>query len=849
MMSKLLRKLMASMVAIGTIVVSAFGASLDALTLNGTTYDATEDTTIGILTVTDGTIGNAIAVPSGITVTAIDVRGGGALAKTGPGQLVIKDIDTRANLTVRAGKVFFARSAGVESLTAAAAMHLDASKASSIATVKPGDDLTVDKWFDVRDNTNESTYAYMTYPNWGLRAPIRANYQNGLPVIDTLTAKVKSENSQAAYFNIENLQGDDAVAEGTPYGKTGIKEIWEVFMVVEDNPGVKTDLSPCYQSFLTDQGDSYLMYWRRGADGSYWEVNNYTAGARNGTTWLDGEVVASPTTTPFPAGMHLLRVQRNARGRFKGLSQERADMFGGLKYGEMIAFRSTLNDATAAEMTRRLMHKWFGRQTVATVVVEDGGAVEVAAGERVRTPLPSGGMLEYSGTKTALVLAANETGTISADADYAAIRTEGPGAKVFVAEGKTLTVESLVGTKTLEKIGAGLLKIGDVDAETHVSVTAGVLEFARSSGVESLAGAAALHLDAAKAKSLDTNGAASDAFLRAWHDVRGTNDYPWLICNTYGSGARVRNAYRNGLPFVDLLVATRTESSGARLDMKNLQGDDATGTGDYDGPGLKGMWEVFLVLEDNPGVNADQSPLYQNFLTDSGSNWRRYWMRGANGAYWATDVGEAAGARNGTTWLDGQVVSTPTTTLFPSGAHLLRVRRSSKGRMNGLGRERAQTFGGMKYGEVVVFKETVDDGVAAEMTRRLTHKWFGIQGMGSLTVGANGVVKANGSETVTMSACTVARLDVTVAETLHFTPQTVTVAENGVANVIVPEGVRCHAGDLIPLMAATDALVDSNNFTTWTIISSNTRYTMKPKVVGTTLYAEVFTPGIIMVVR
>ena len=103
---------------------AAFGETLDTLVLNGTTYTAMENSTIGVLTVTDGTTGNVITVPSGMTVTVNVYEGAGKFRKSGAGDLIIKDVCPTADLTVGAGKIFFARSAGVEAFASSAALHL-----------------------------------------------------------------------------------------------------------------------------------------------------------------------------------------------------------------------------------------------------------------------------------------------------------------------------------------------------------------------------------------------------------------------------------------------------------------------------------------------------------------------------------------------------------------------------------------------------------------------------------------------------------------------------------------------------------------------------------------------------
>ena len=826
------------------------------VTLDGTSYTATENGTIESLVVVIGSTGNGIVVPSGVTLTVIDYDGAGALTKTGDGTLVLHNVDSAANISVDAGKVLFDRSTGVESLTGAAAMHLDASKASSVATSKSGNDTVVDRWYDVRDTPSSSTYANMKYEQGnGLRAPVRAGYQNGLAVIDTLPAS--SDKTKAAYFNVANLQGTDKEGDNNlTYGGPGIKGIEEVFMVVEDNPGASGG-SPIYQSFLTDQWHNGRTFWLRGTGGAYWSATDTWAdGARNGQTWLDGTQVSSPTTTPFPSsGMHLLRVRRSASastpGRFQGLSQERTSTYGGLKYGEMIAFRSALDDATAARITTRLTHKWFGRHSVNSLTVAAGAAVDVVAGEKLLVPLANGGKMEYSSEGTSLVIGAGETCTVEDDLDVPSIRAEGDGATLNVPVNATVTAETLTGAR-LVKMGEGTLEITDVAAGAKVCAAAGLVSFAKSAGVESLTGAAAMHLDASKASSVATSKSGNDMVVDKWYDVRDTpssSTYAYMKYPNWGLRAPVRADYQNGLAVIDTLAANSAATATAYFDVANMQGTDATGNEDYvyGAPGIKDIWEVFMVVEDNPGTSGG-SPIYQSFLTDQWNNWRIYWARGADGAYWASSGDQVAGARNGKTWLDGVQVASPTTTPFPSsGMHLLRVQRSEAGRFKGLSQDRDVRFGGLKYGEMIAFRSKLDDATAARITTRLTHKWFGRQCAEVLEIGAEGHVQVAAGETLSVDSLTLAHLDATVGFQ-PFKPTTATLADSGTVNLTVPAGVRLRSNQEITLVEAENDIVGAANVANWTVSCNATRK-LTLKVDGKRLYAQVDATGFFLVIE
>lgn len=826
---------------------AAFGETLDTLVLNGTTYTATENSTIGVLTVTDGTTGNVITVPEGTTVTVNVYEGAGKFRKSGAGDLIIKDVCPTADLTVGAGKIFFARSAGVEAFASGAALHLDASKTECLTTGTSGTETIVSKLTDVR---GAEGYPWLEAGTWGEKVRVRTGYQNGLTVMDFLPAA--KDGYHGGYLSIANLQGDDATGSG--YGQSpAVKGVWEVFLVVEDNPGVDADGNAICQSFLTDQNNNSHTYWLRGANGALCVASgNESAGFRNGQIWIDGEPVTTPTTTVYPSGMHLLRARRSAAGRFAAFGMERSKTFGGLKYGEVIAFKATVDNAIAERMSRCLMHKWLGKQTISALSVEAGAAVAVADGETVRAPCAGGGIIECRGTNRTLVLADGETCTLSASETFDAIRVEGGTAHLVLAANVVVSADQTEGAGVLSKEGAGTLKVAEVDATTQIDVQAGVLDLAKSAGVESLVSGAAVHLDASLSDSV-TVAATIDATtqkISKWADARGVDNYAWAeYPTTWGRDCypRYRLAGQNGLNYVDLWTSSGSWTSGGFFNMANFQGADAEGENEGYGDaqvGIKGVKEIFLVVKDQP--NADG--LYQSFLGDCNNAWNMFFMRGAAGEIWSSTVTQTAPMFNGTTWVDGQVVAASST--YPEGFHVLRARATAASqRFRTLGSLKG-TQGGLAYGEIVVFKADVDDAAGAAIVRRLQHKWLGKQEMGSLSIGVNGKVTGCAGETVATDSLSLSRLDVTLGEEQMILPKVVTLADTGVVHVSIPADMKCRGGAEIPLLAATDSIANAAAFAAgWTIECSSEKVTMKPKVANNTLYGVVDRRGLFIVVE
>ena len=188
------------------------------------------------------------------------------------------------------------------------------------------------------------------------------------------------------------------------------------------------------------------------------------------------------------------------------------------------------------------------------------------------------------------------------------------GNVVSVPAGVTLTVTGYTGGGALEKTGAGKLVICDIDPAANLTATAGEVFFAKSTGVEALAGAAHLHLDASKADSFTFEND-DGVNVKKWRDVRDGSDgsaYPNAYYSWGAYPSRVTGS-QNGLGIVDFYSAT----DGWSPRMLMMSNDDgAEGSFSYGkGPGITGVREVFMVVKDEPNLNLSGRK-YQSFLCD-----------------------------------------------------------------------------------------------------------------------------------------------------------------------------------------------------------------------------------------
>ena len=130
--------------------------------------------------------------------------------------------------------------------------------------------------------------------------------------------------------------------------------------------------------------------------------------------------------------------------------------------------------------------------------------------------------------------------------------------------------------------------------------------------------------------------------------------------------------------------------------------------------------EVFLVVADNPA--CAESKTWNFFLGEKTMRTGLYhFHRGPDGTLF-NETYAAAAVRNGLVELDGGVV--PINTVMPEGLHLLHLRTTAGVTANALCNDRSARYGGLMYGEILVYNAELSAEKAAAVTEYLQLKWF-----------------------------------------------------------------------------------------------------------------------------
>ena len=285
-------------------------------------------------------------------------------------------------------------------LAADAWFHVDASQTNLFATL-PDNPNEVYCWSDVRSVRAADQYTRPDYGHhaWNGEADaypfVNHGYLNGLPVLDfgpIWTEGVDTDNTLKRWMRW------DVMCE-TPY---------TFLIVVGDNELAKTRTmddgniwTKRMQAFI---GNS-LECKQADADHARWPIfgrdvreNNsvnspYVLASSDGSSSLfyqDGSEtpVASPKTTPFQDGMHLLAIEppeaKVAAGNqhCDAFGSERTHVLGGQRIAECLVFTEKLPVSERRTLERLMLAKWFGSNGVERVYAN----VTVSAGASFSMP-------------------------------------------------------------------------------------------------------------------------------------------------------------------------------------------------------------------------------------------------------------------------------------------------------------------------------------------------------------------------------------------------------------------------------------------------------------------------------
>lgn len=858
----------------GAACIAAQALELDAVTYStAETHVISADMTVVNLSVDAA---STIDVAEGVTLTVNNLTGSAPIVKTGAGTLAVGFMTGDTQIDAQAGTVRFdAVSTDTRALATGAAFHVDASDDASFAYTgeeKDGEPL-VQTWRDVRgegypvaENGNDKNTGYGGSGN----APVRsANRQNGLPVVDFLSAR--------RYAGDVPVQLQLDGWGGRLNWSTAYTDAREVFVVVSDDYESR-HANGQRQFFLGNNGaEAGYSFWREGTD---YMLGSYALQSlKEGFAELDGKA-CNPTATPFPDGMHLVHMRATqADVRIDAFAKDRHLIWGGQQIGEAIIFTGEgIDGATATNLSWRLRAKWFGLDTVARLAVGEGATVDVAEGRTVTAAVyAADGARTKAGGGTLVIDAFDGVREITASAGK--VVTKARTDRIVLPAGETATVDSAAGdiyllrADSIEKTGAGALAI-QASSATNVTVESGSLSIAMQGGELT----PAFHLDASKENTIAYTDA-TEGTVAAWSDVRATpadtaywsarnagDSQAWFFTDTGKQSPAVlldpkrRDNALNGLPVMDFLAASRyrggepydfvsgTPNGSARLNW--WRGGAAQE--------MTGICEFFMVY-------ADDDTAYDNnnctALLGANNSYGIGFMRkdGSSRCLFDWDWSAVKAATLAGFEIDGVTKETVVWVSAGKGWHVVHVRITGTGSASAFARQRCQTLGGIKIAETLVYTNQTTDAERDDVYRYLQGKWgvgaapasdpaYGrveIAEGATLSLPANAAVDVlAGGGTLKANGTTVSGINVTLGETLTV-DGTLALAPGG---TLALDATSRPALGVYTLLCADDVV---GSISSWTLEFSQSLASRKVRlfVDGSSLKADVTAEGTTVIFR
>ncbi len=700
-----------------------------------------------------------ITVEAGDTLRIEYLRGGTTLYKSGEGRLEVAVVgNTNLNVVVSNGTFATSRPGSLDlSGDANVIFHLDANDPASLTTDTRNGTNFVTGASDADGRTDRSLSTLSGRPD----AYLSTQSCTGLPMIDLGSLKNTAADGYGAA-----LAFDNALSGG-----------YEILYVFEDDPDAKNrekSIGPC---FFGSAGTASLVrgYVNGGVAapihytsiGGRLQDGNYIDGKKYGTAKYDG--IPSFYNRPVPDGTHLLRwkvankstTPYGAIDAFSGLgysSKAAALSYGGLKIGEIVVLNETGggNDTVAANefvepYNTYMMRKWLDVATLGKVTLLGDSTLDVSAAP-LRAQMQWGSATAIlSGGKNlwpkGYFEAGNPAVAVSGAYEVPDGQTQIPGMEfqgdAEVGNDADSKIARIDGSGALRKNGGGTLTVGAHGTGiTALDVYEGVLRIAplESSG-------AYMHLDAADAASLEYS---SGTAISKWSDSENGVNYaiPATIKYNFDQTRRVGNPYlgetsQNGLPLVDFGAYT-TElypdgDGGAFVPNSALSAS-------ADSANYPGMRNIFVVWGDYEGLKDlplnEEAELRGPALLAAGSGWGYRGFGGGgntfpllgeepNGSYYGSGFVKIDGA-------PADVISAPYTTRPSPGMHLLDQKVSNAGASldyiggcrwsssyyGGSMSATAGVFGGLRIGEILIYRNAIPDWFRARIAAALRRKWF-----------------------------------------------------------------------------------------------------------------------------
>lgn len=637
-------------------------------------------------------------VPQGDTLVLKVIGGYDYLVtKTGKGKLVIETAESdKVRVDLREGVLELNANGqtAAESALAKAWFHVDATVAASMTTEEENGKTLVSAWADVRGAGHPSATAKAGGSHSNHKPYVTENGCAGLPVMDFGSLYNRATDGDLI------MRGLDGYGAAMVWSETCTNPT-EVFAVIGDTEDAKETLPPEVLSKPWGAGgrpNSFFGYTEavtgyRGDNPQMALLHAESTLNKNGVTCtVDGETV-TPTKYAVPDGMHVIDLKvtyATKSSPLNAFARERTHAFGGVRIGEYIVFTEVLTVEEREAVYSYLMKKWRPVK-LAKLTAAEGTEIRVPDGLQAHV-----GIFEDKG--------ATVTGTIVSDATF--------GEDIVVAE--------------------------DVTDDPLPEVPAW------------------FHVDAMSDRvSLSAGRQYEDKEIYCWSDVRGRKskngaDYPgdggiYAWCDLSMAKPFFNETYLGaGMPVVDFGPIWRAGTENPKRCLIWKQGSTSAEEVVCEHP-----YHFFVMVADHEdakrGDGTNMSERDQAFIgnrcsqtpypTGAGNEAYPVLARGNRpssgtpATYYLSHSGFNSSYGTGAMRLDGEAVSTPGSSSFPEGFHLVSIDMHPKSveggrcRCDAFAAERNNLYGGQRLGEVIVVDRKLTSEETARIDALLLAKW------------------------------------------------------------------------------------------------------------------------------
>lgn len=462
---------------------------------------------------------------------------------------------------------------------------------------------------------------------------------------------------------------------------------------------------------------------------------------------IDGMRVAY--TYRVPRGFHLYRNRlRDGTSLAIATIGHSTPYAGGFVLAEALIYSNRLSEATALRVEAQLQSKWLGLKLKNLTLSEDA-TLDVGAFKFSIDTLDIAGAAHVLGTtnlcfdtltRTSSNIVAASTFEMSGDRQPLVpdLAFDGDAILDVTGESRVQTVSS--DTDRLVKLGEGELKIAD-PAASNITVSAGILSvsplYVRSGEY---------HLDATQLDTIDWTLTDGKKLVSAWHDMEDSSrafkattwrKYNWNTLLVVRKPYLVENAVGNltMLDFGTYANCVHTDGWGACLE-GNPQFSESNG-----------LKDIFAVWMDDPDVKGYAlSSNGKEFIGPCFFGTQYHWNRGNGGNGNAFPVHSSVSCpgrmysplNTGLVFVDGEEVAGHSKRIG-DGVHVLAQRvvadggtplqqiggNTQAGVVNAEGSTIRGVYGGLKVGEVLMFKNCLSDRLRFRISGALCSKWRG----------------------------------------------------------------------------------------------------------------------------